>query len=172
MMSVLVAYATRGGSTAEIAEWIAEELRAAGLSTEVRAAAEVQSLTAYEAVVLGAAVYVAGWHNDARRFAHRFAEAMPPRPVWLFSSGPLDTSAEATDLAPLPQAEIAVRALRARGHITFGGKLSQEAHGWLGFIAKRMTQEGRGGDFRNPQRVRGWARGIAAEIISGARGSD
>jgi menaquinone-dependent protoporphyrinogen oxidase len=167
-MSVLVAYATRGGSTAEIAEWIGDELRTAGLSADVRPAAEVSDVTAYDAVVLGAAVYAAGWHNDARRFAHQFADAIRPRPVWLFSSGPLDTSAEETDLAPVPQAAVAVRSLSARGHITFGGKLSEEAHGWLGFIAKRMTKEGHGGDFRNPQRVRGWARGIAAEIMSGA----
>lgn len=165
-MSVLVAYATRGGSTAEIAEWIGDELRAAGLSTVVLPAAEVQDVTGYEAVVLGAAVYAAGWHNDARRFAHQFADTLPPRPVWLFSSGPLDSSAEETDLAPVPQAEVAVRALRAKGHITFGGKLSEDAQGWLGFVAKRMAHEGHGGDFRNPQRVRRWARDIAAEITS------
>ncbi|GAA4711506.1 flavodoxin domain-containing protein [Phytohabitans rumicis] len=51
-MTVLVSYATTGGSTAEIAEWIAEELRVAGLAVAVRPAAEVDDLAGYDAVVL------------------------------------------------------------------------------------------------------------------------
>jgi len=170
-MTVLVAYATKGGSTAEIAGWIAEELRAAGLPVEVRPAAEVSGLAPYDAVVLGAAVYAGGWHNDARAFAHRFAVEAPPRPVWLFSSGPLDDVADVRDLPPVHQAEIAAHELRARGHATFGGKLSAEAHGWLGFVARRLAREGHGGDFRDPPRVRAWAREIAAALAAGPAGS-
>jgi len=59
-----------------------------------------------------------------------------------------------------------MRALHAHEHVTFGGRLSAEAHGWLGFITRRMASEGYGGDFRNPQRVRAWARRVAAEIKS------
>src|SRR3982751_2220686 len=98
-MRILVAYGTTSGSTGEIAEWIGEELRA-GFAVDVRPAGEVQDLDGYDAVVLGAAVYMAGWHQDARRFAHRFADELVRRPVWLFSSGPLDASAERTDVAP------------------------------------------------------------------------
>jgi menaquinone-dependent protoporphyrinogen oxidase len=87
--------------------------------------------------------------------------------VWLFSSGPLDSSADQTDLPVIPQVAQAMRTLHARGHVTFGGRLSAEARGWLGFLARRMEREGHAGDFRNPQRVRAWARGIAAEITSG-----
>jgi menaquinone-dependent protoporphyrinogen oxidase len=166
-MTVLVAYGTKGGSTAEIAEWIGDELRSAGLAAEVRPAGEVSDVSAYDAFVLGAAVYAAGWHNDARQFAHRFADTIPPRPVWLFSSGPLDASADETDIAPVPQAATAAHALKARGHVTFGGKLTGEARGWLGWIARRMAKEGHGGDFRNPARIRRWARGIAEEIHAG-----
>lgn len=169
-MTVLVAYGSMSGSTAEIAEWIGEELRAAGLTVETRAAGDVLDVSGYEAVVLGGAVYAAGWHPDARQFAHRFSGHLAQRPVWLFSSGPLDASADEADLPPTPQAVVAMRALRARGHVTFGGRLSEEARGWLGFVARRMASEGHGGDFRNPQRVRAWARGIAAEITSAGRG--
>ena|SRR5439155_8225849 len=101
-MNVLVAYATTGGSTAEIARWIAEELRDAGLTVDVRPAADVDNLAGYRAIVLGGAMYAAGWHHDARRFAHRFAAQTAGRPVWLFSSGPLDSSADETDLPPVP----------------------------------------------------------------------
>jgi menaquinone-dependent protoporphyrinogen oxidase len=163
-MTVLVAYGSRAGSTAEIAEWIADELRQAGCAVDLRPAGEVDDVATYEAVILGAAVYAAGWHTDARQFAHRFAGQLAGRPVWLFSSGPLDASADDGDLPPGPQAETAMNALGARGHATFGGRLSEEARGWLGFLARRMKREDRGGDFRNPPRVRAWAREIAGEI--------
>jgi menaquinone-dependent protoporphyrinogen oxidase len=165
-MTVLVAYATKNGSTAEIARWIAEELSAAGLAVEVRPAAQVRDVSGYHAVVLGAAVYLGGWHTDARSFAHRFAGDLADRPVWLFSSGPLDTSADDADLPPIPQVAAAMRDLHARGQVTFGGRLSEDGHGWLGFLARRMVREGHGGDFRNPARVRAWARGIAAALTS------
>jgi menaquinone-dependent protoporphyrinogen oxidase len=57
-----------------------------------------------------------------------------------------------------------MRAVHARGHVTFGGRLTEEARGWLGFVARRMAGEGHSGDFRNPERIRAWARGISREI--------
>lgn len=139
-MTVLVSYATTGGSTAEIAGWIAEELRATGLTVEVRPAAEVDDIAGYAAIVLGGAMYAAGWHLDARQFAHRFAGSAAGIPVWLFSSGPLDRSAEEADLPPTPQVAQAMRALGARGQVTFGGRLSAEARGWLGYVAPDGTR--------------------------------
>src|SRR5436190_20913169 len=117
-MAILVAYATKNGSTAEIAHWIGEELSASGLTVEVRPAAEVRDASGYQAVVLGAAVYLAGWHTDARHFAHRFAGALANMPVWLFSSGPLDSSADDADLPPIPQVASVMRDLQVRGQVT------------------------------------------------------
>ena len=165
-MTVLVAYGSTGGSTAEIAGWIAEELRSAGFGVRLLAADAVEEVAGYEALVLGAAMYAAGWHADARQFAKRFAGRFTGRPVWLFSSGPLDHTADTTDLPPNHQAEAAMQLLQARAHVTFGGRLTAEAHGWLGFLARRMERENHSGDFRNPQRIRAWARGIATEITS------
>ncbi|MFI7542289.1 flavodoxin domain-containing protein [Actinoplanes sp. NPDC049599] len=165
-MTVLVAYGTTGGSTAEIAGWIAEELTAAGLGVRLLPAAEVDDVAGYEALVLGAAMYAAGWHADARHFAKRFAGRFADRPAWLFSSGPLDHTADDTDLPPNHQAEVAMGLLPARAHVTFGGRLTAEAHGWLGFVARRMEHEGHAGDFRNPERIRAWARGVATDIVA------
>ncbi|MEV4701790.1 flavodoxin domain-containing protein [Actinoplanes sp. NPDC049316] len=169
-MTVLVAYGSTGGSTAEIAGWIAEELGAAGLETRLSAADAVDDVDGYEALVLGAAMYAGGWHADARKFAKQFAGRFDGRPVWLFSSGPLDHTADDTELPPNHQAEVAMQLLQARGHVTFGGRMTTEAHGWLGFVARRMEHEGHSGDFRNPERIRAWARGIAAEITSARTG--
>src|SRR5690606_19530228 len=63
---VLVAYATRGGSTRAAAEAVAAELRARGLAVSLTPAAEVRGLGDHGLVVLGTALYMGRWHRDAR----------------------------------------------------------------------------------------------------------
>ncbi|MFG1605217.1 flavodoxin domain-containing protein [Actinoplanes sp. NPDC049265] len=165
-MSVLVAYGSTGGGTAEIAAWIAGQLRAEGLAVHLEPAAEISTVDDYDAVVLGSALYAHGWHVDVRRFVHRFAGRFTDRPVWLFSSGPLDRSADTGPVPPIHHAEAALRDLPAREHVTFGGRMTTEAHGWLGRVAGQLAREGHAGDFRNPERVRAWASRVAADIRS------
>ncbi|GAA2607551.1 flavodoxin domain-containing protein [Paractinoplanes durhamensis] len=168
-MVVLVAYGSTGGGTGEIAAWIAEELQAAGFAVQLTPAGEVTGVAGYDAVVLGSALYAFGWHADVRRFVQRFSHVLRGRPVWLFSSGPLDSSADAGALEPVPHAASALRDLTARAHVTFGGRMTTDAHGWLGHVAQQLAREGHVGDFRNPVRVRAWARGVAGEIAAARR---
>jgi menaquinone-dependent protoporphyrinogen oxidase len=55
---VLVAYASKYGATAGIAEAIAATLRQEGLEADARPAQEVRDLGGYRAVVLGSPVYM------------------------------------------------------------------------------------------------------------------
>ena len=87
--SVLVAYATRYGSTQEVAEAVGETLREAGLGVEVRPMREVRTLEGYDAVVLGAALYMYRWHKDARRFLSRHRKALGELSVAIFALGPV-----------------------------------------------------------------------------------
>ena len=90
--SILLAYATRYGSTQEVAEAIAAELREAGLEIDIQAMQEVRTLDNYDAVVLGAAIYNTRWHPDAHNFLAQHQEALSRRPVAIFALGPLSTS--------------------------------------------------------------------------------
>ncbi|HEY7225374.1 MAG TPA: flavodoxin domain-containing protein [Micromonosporaceae bacterium] len=162
---VLVAYGTRNGGTAGIANIIATELAESGVVAEVRPANWVNDVQQYDAVVLGGAVYAGRWHHDARVFARRYAKALQDRPVWVFSSGPLDNSADEKQIPPVAQAAQAVQTLHAREHVTFGGRLDEYAQG---FIAHAMVRGGHGGDFRNDDRIRQWSRAIATELSSSA----
>ncbi|MFH8570098.1 flavodoxin domain-containing protein [Streptomyces sp. NPDC017993] len=159
---VLIVYGSRNGSTAEIGRWIGHELRERGLAVEVRNVADApDDISAYDAVVLGAGVYLGRWHRDARRFARRHRQALGSVPVWLFSSGPLDTSCDEREVPAVPGvARLALR-LDARGHATFGGRL---APGARGYVARQILREGKGGDFRNEEAIRAWARGVATEL--------
>jgi len=88
--SVLVAYATRYGSTQEVAEAVAATLRERRLEVDLRPAREVRSLESYGAVVLGTALYMFRLHKDARRFLTRHPEALSKRPVAIFAMGPFN----------------------------------------------------------------------------------
>ncbi len=157
---VLVAYATKLGSTREIAETIGEVLRAGGHEADVEAAATVGDLGPYDAVVLGSALYAAHWQRDANRFVARHLEALKARPVWLFSSGPLDRALAAADLPLAPQAAALTAPIHARGHSTFGGRLAADAPD----IDPQVLATHPIGDFRDWPRIRAWAAAIAAEI--------
>jgi menaquinone-dependent protoporphyrinogen oxidase len=81
--------------------------------------------------------------------------------VWLFSSGPLDGSA-AEDIPPVPQVQELLERIGARGHVTFGGRLSADAKG---FPASAMAKT-HAGDWRDPERIRGWAADVAMDLLS------
>jgi menaquinone-dependent protoporphyrinogen oxidase len=68
-MHTLVAYASKYGDTRQIAERIAQHLRAAGLEVDVQPVKAIGELAGYDAVVLGSAVYYGSWMKEAVNFA-------------------------------------------------------------------------------------------------------
>lgn len=88
--AILVAYATRYGSTQEVAEHVAAVLLEAGYTVDIRHTKDVKSLEGCNAVVLGAPLYMGKWHKDARRFLARHQGALQERPVAVFALGPLE----------------------------------------------------------------------------------
>ncbi len=87
--SILLGYATRNGSTQEVAEAVAATLRECGLAVDIQPVREVRTLTGYSAVVLGAPLYMFHWDKDALRFLSRHREALTERPVAVFALGPV-----------------------------------------------------------------------------------
>ena len=165
---VLVAYATKMGSTREIAESIAETLAAAGLAATAVPAADVKNLDGYDAVVLGSALYAAYWQRDANRFVTRNLEALQARPVWLFSSGPLDRRLAAANLPIAPNAQEITAGINPRGHRTFGGRLDTDSPG----VDPQILQTHPLGDFRDWDVIRAWAMSVAEALLSDAEEPD
>ncbi|QES47063.1 flavodoxin [Streptomyces venezuelae] len=160
---VLVAYGTKHGGTAGIAEQIGRTLSEDGLEAVVLPADGVRDVRGYDAVVLGGALYAGHWSGKAKRCAERNAESLRHRPVWLFSSGPLDRSAEERDIPPVPAVARQMQLIGAREHKTFGGSITARTPGLL---ARSMLRQGKGGDYRDPGRIQEWAHHISAELTA------
>jgi menaquinone-dependent protoporphyrinogen oxidase len=86
---ILIAYATRTGSTQEVAEAVAVTLRESGLEVDIQPMRNVRTLEGYGAVVLGAPLYMFHWHKDALSFLSRYREVLTGGlPVAIFAGGP------------------------------------------------------------------------------------
>lgn len=88
MSSVLVAYATRYGSTHEAAEAVAAALADRGVATRTALLGEVTDLTGCTGVVVGAPLFMGAWHMDAHAFLRAHREALARLPVAVFALGP------------------------------------------------------------------------------------
>ena len=74
--TILVAYASRTGSTAGVAEALAETLRRNGALVDVRPMNEIQDLTPYQAVVAGSAIQNHQWLPEAMQFMQKHRVAL------------------------------------------------------------------------------------------------
>ena len=81
---ILVAYATKCGSTAEISTAITESLCAGGLSAELKRASSVKSIEGYQGVVLGTAIYMGSPLKEATDFIEKFVSQMADTPFAIF----------------------------------------------------------------------------------------
>jgi len=166
---VLVAYATKYGATAEIAEKISEVLRQTGLQANVLPAENVTDLTPYEAVVLGSGVYIGKWRGEAAKFLEAHEKALAGLPVWLFSSGPTGEG-DAVELMkgwsfPEAQQEVANR-IGPREVVVFHGALDSKK---LSLPEKLIIKGVKApmGDFRDWEAITSWAEGIAGTLKKG-----
>jgi menaquinone-dependent protoporphyrinogen oxidase len=159
-MRVLVTIGSTRGGTTGLGEMVAEDLRGEGFQAEIVPPRQVGRLDAYDAVVVGGALYAFRWHRDARRFVRRHAGELKARPTWFFSSGPLDDSAVKADIPPVNAVRDLMLRVGARGHATFGGRLVPDAKGFpASAMAKRVS-----GDWRDPEQVKAWVHDVATEL--------
>jgi menaquinone-dependent protoporphyrinogen oxidase len=166
MTKILVAYATKHDSTAEIAHAIGRVLREAGHQVDVRSVEVVENLKPYTAVVLGSAVYVGKWQPSAAEFLTRYEAELAEREVWLFSSGPTGEGAPETVLKgwDFPEAlKPVVDRIQPRDVIVFHGKLDPQK---LSFMERLIIKGVKApmGDFRNWDLIREWASAVARTL--------
>jgi menaquinone-dependent protoporphyrinogen oxidase len=184
MTTVLVAYATLAGSTAEIAKAVAEELTHLGFQTQVRRLAEVKSLAGYDAVVLGAPM-ILGWHRGALSFLSKHHRELKKLPLAVFAVAMSLTQTGETSLngvpvwvdekLPKPPKQAGkldfreryatinnylrpiLRTVRPASTAIFGGRLEYGRLKWWAVLFAMLLVQAPAGDRRNWASIRAWA---------------
>lgn len=168
----LVAYASKYGSTQQVAEAVAAALRESGLAVDVQPMRKVRSLAGYAVVVLGAPFYLGGWHKDAQEFLalHREALVGAAMRVAVFALGPLGSDEQEwqaaraaldTELAKYPWlGPVAVE--------VFGGKFDPGKLRFPDTMIVALPASPLHGqpacDLRDWTAIRAWAARLAAEL--------
>ena len=99
-MIALVAYATKHGSTREVADAIGKQLRERGFGVDVMEARAIPAgLSGYDLVVLGGALYIGRWHHDAVAFLKQHRTELASKPLAVFGMGPAKDEKPAFDAA-------------------------------------------------------------------------
>jgi len=159
---IVVAYASKHGSTEGIARHIAARLAARGTPSEATPAADIADLEQADGVILGSAIYAGSWMKEATEFVDRHERALTQLPVWLFSSGPLGDQVADEEEQPRQLAGIRER-VAPRDHRVFFGALDTAA---LGFGERMLVKAVKApdGDFRDWDEIAAWADEIAESL--------
>jgi menaquinone-dependent protoporphyrinogen oxidase len=154
---VLVAYATKAGSTGEVAEAVGQALCASGAAVDVKPVKEVDDLDGYEAVVVGSAIRIGRWLPEAIRFVEANARTLAAMPVAYFQlSGFLQ------DDTPEKRQEAAAYLAPVRALVEpvseglFAGKIDYSTLSFFDRTIAKLVGSAEG-DWRDRDAIRTWA---------------
>lgn len=157
---VLVAYASKAGSTMEVAQALGEELTKRGYAVDVMPFKQVGDLENYSGFVLGSAIRVGAWLPEAAKFIEQHQAALAQKPVALFAVhlnnlGDDPASREARQAYLAPQRKLITPISEAL--FAGVGDLSK-----LSFLERLISKAVKSpeGDFRDWTAIRGWGQSI------------
>jgi menaquinone-dependent protoporphyrinogen oxidase len=160
--NVLIAYASRCGSTVEIARAVAGDLKSRGCTVDLRAVDKVAKLTGYEAVVLGSAVRYGHWLPEAVEFVRTHQAELKRVPTAFFAVHMMNTGAdEASRKARLSYLEPVHAVIRPNVEVFFAGRMDLSR---LSFTERLLCKvmKGRDADMRNWPAIHAWAQSVFA----------
>ncbi len=164
--TVLIAFATRAGSTPEIAHAVGETLAARGFNVDVQPVRQVRSLQAYDAVILGSPIRVGNWLPEATAFVRTFQADLNRLPVALFTAHMLNLGEDEASRTARLTYTAPVRALLPNAQETFfAGKVDYRTLSFFDRLLTKMIEKQTGqpvGDMRNWDAIRQWAQGVFA----------
>jgi len=168
---VLVAYASKYGSTAEIARRIARVLKGDGHKVQLLDTGNVDQIDKFDAVVLGSAVYAGQWRKSAVELILSHESSLSGIPIWLFSSGPTGEGdpQEIMNGWNFPDSlQAAASRIQPRDKAFFHGVLDSDQLS----LPEKLIVKGLGaplGDFRDWEHIEAWAEAIAKFLSEGEK---
>jgi menaquinone-dependent protoporphyrinogen oxidase len=163
MARILVAYASKKGSTAEIAQAMGKEIRAAGHLVDVTEMKSVSSVGGYNAVVIGGPFYM-GKVTDMGKFIGRYRDALAKVPLAAFAVGLAPLGKDPADKEnAMKKLQKTLEPLTPVAMTIFAGRLDPAKLSWF---QKWITQKVKSpvGDFRDWTAIAAWARELPAKM--------
>lgn len=175
MTKILVAYASRGGSTREIAEAIGQTLQKDTITVEVRPMQDIQDISAYDAVVAGSAIQKQKWLPEAMEFMNRHQTQLQEKPfaaflVCLALALNSEKGRAQGRVAAKTWLEPVRNMANPKSEGLFAGVLDlskvpnpiMKVLGWLGILAGVWSA----GDHRDWDAINAWAESLPAELLA------
>ncbi|MDO5673189.1 MAG: flavodoxin domain-containing protein [Actinomycetaceae bacterium] len=160
-MKILLAVASKHGTTAELATWIASRLEEQGFEVMQAKAQDVTSLAGIDAIILGSAVYLTKWMDGAYRFIKTFEAELRRIPTFAFSVGLSRTkSGGVQDPSRVGPVLLTIEPIKYK---TFKGALDPAK---LNLRERTIAKLGGAyeGDFREHDEVNAWTDEIVAYL--------
>lgn len=157
---VLIAYASRTGSTQEVAQAIAEELIKRGYPVDVCKADKVNSLEGYTAVLVGSAVRFGRWLPEAVKFVEKNQDALNRLPTAFFAVHLMNMGEdEASRKERLAYLDPVRKLVMPKAEAFFSGVGDLGKVSFLERMIAKMVKSPEG-DFRDWSKIRAWAQQI------------
>lgn len=163
---ILVAYATRAGSTAEVADVIGKKLAQSGVAVDVKPLRNVQTLNGYQAVVLGSAIRRGAVLPELTDFVKTYKDELSKIPTAYFIVCMIvrediekNRKTAASYLDPLRAEVVPVDTG------IFAGKLDYSKLGFIDAIIIKYFIGTPEGDLRDWQKINNWAENLSSKLI-------
>lgn len=160
---ILVTYATRAGSTDEVAAAIGETIGARGFSVDVKPVKENPQVDGYQAVLVGSAIRFGQWLPEAVEFVKNNQQALNRVPVALFTVHIMNLGDDEQSRSNRMAYLSAVRPrIKPVDEVFFHGEIDPAR---LSFLERLIGQIVKApvGDFRDWDKIRGWANAVLTE---------
>lgn len=161
---ILVTYAGRTGSTAEVAKIIGEVLTSRGFAIDLKPVKEKPSIEGYHAVVLGSAIRMGGWLPEILEFIRTNQVALNQISTAIFTVHLFNTSTDQVSHAVRKTYTGPVwKMLTPVDEAFFAGKMDLAKLSLGDRVLSRLAAVNTGqkiGDFRDWNQIRGWAQTV------------
>ena len=163
---ILVAYATKCGSTIDVSHAIGDTISQYGVSVDVKRIKEISDISEYDAAVVGSAIRMAKWLPEATDFVISNKDKLNKIPTAIFSVHILNLDNSPESMKNRSAYTESVREiLTPKAETFFPGKIDQSLLSIFERLLFKMIKSPEG-DFRDWDAIQSWASQVAVLIES------
>jgi len=166
-MKILVAYATKAGSTAEVAAEIGRVVESkSGCKVDVHPVDKLNGVDGYDAVIIGSGIRAGKWLPEATKFVERHRDALSRVPVAYFVVClTLKDNTEENRRTVAAYLDPVCEMVQPVDVGLFAGAMDSSK---LPFILRLMMKAMKApqGDFRDWEGIRDWARQVYDRLVT------